>query len=65
MRASALDKAVTFASEVLFEGKTQTLTKPEATLGDRIDLRISGKLEERQTMNESDAEALLISNLVK
>ena len=38
LRASALDKVVTFAGDVLFVRKTQTLTKPEATLGDRIDL---------------------------
>ena len=46
--ASALDKVVTFAGEVLFEKHPQTLTKPEATPGDRIDMRISGQLEKQK-----------------
>ena len=46
MRASALDKVVTFAGDVFFERKPSTFTKPEATLGDRIDLRISDQPEE-------------------
>ena len=36
MLASAVDMVVTFAGEVLFERKTPTLTKLEATLGDRF-----------------------------
>ena len=43
MPASALDKVVTFAGEVLIERKFQTSIKPEATLGERIDLRISSQ----------------------
>ena len=44
MLASALDKVVTLAGEVLFEMKPLTSIKLEATPGDRIDLRISGQL---------------------
>ena len=39
--ASALDNSVTFAGEVLFERKLPTSIKPEATLSERIDLRMS------------------------
>ena len=39
MPASALDKVATFAGEVLFGRKPQTLNKAEATLADRIDMR--------------------------
>ena len=42
MRASALDKVVTFAGEVLRKGH-RTFSEPEATLDDKIDLRISGQ----------------------
>ena len=43
MPANALDKVATFARDVLFERNlTPTSTKPEATLGERIDLRMSG-----------------------
>ena len=40
-----LDKVVTFAGEVLLERKNPTSIKPDATLGERIDLRISGQPE--------------------
>ena len=40
-RQGALDKVVTFASEVLIETEPPDCNKPEATLGDRIDLCIS------------------------
>ena len=65
MLASALDKVVTFAGEVLFERKPPTLTKPEATPGDRIDLRISGQPEEPQLLNEREGKTFLISSLMK
>ena len=52
MPTSALGKVVTFAGEVLFEWKPSTLTKAEATPGDRIDFRISGQLQEPCPMNE-------------
>ena len=45
MRATALDKVVTFAGEVLFERKHPTSIKQEATPGERSDLRISGQPE--------------------
>ena len=41
--ASALDKVVTFAGEVLFERKHPTSIKSEATPGDRLDMRRSCK----------------------
>ena len=44
MRANALDKVLTYAGEVLFERKPWTLTKPEAILGERIELPISGQI---------------------
>ena len=53
MPTSALGKVVTFAGEVLFEWKPSTLTKAEATPGDRMDLRIPGQLEEPCLMNEN------------
>ena len=65
MLASALDKVVSFAGEVLFERKHPTLVKPEATLGERIDLRIPGQPEEPCLLNEREAKSLLISSLMK
>ena len=65
MLASALDKVVTFAGEVLFERKAPTLTKPQATPGDRIDLRMSGQPEELNPLNEKQAQIFLIASLVK
>ena len=52
MPASALDKIVTFAGEDLFERKLPTSVKPEATPGERIDLRISGQLKVPHTEDE-------------
>ena len=46
----ALDKVVTFAGEVLFDRKPPTST--EATLGERIDIRMSGQSEESNTLDE-------------
>ena len=43
MLASAPDNAVTFAGEVLFERKSPTATKQEATPCEQIDLRILGR----------------------
>ena len=43
MLASALDKVVTFAGEVVFEMTPPTAIKPEATPGEQIDLRMSGQ----------------------
>ena len=54
MPASALDKVVTSAGEVLFERKPPTSIKPEATLGERIDLRISGQPEVPYTQDEKE-----------
>ena len=51
MSASALDKVVTFEGEVLFERKLRTLTKPEATPGHKVDLRMSRQREEPQRLN--------------
>ena len=65
MLANALDKVVTFAGEFLFVGKLTTLTKLEATPGDRIGLRMSGQLEELFTMNEQQAKVFLISSLLR
>ena len=58
--ASALDKVVTFASEVLFGRETHTLTKPEATLGDRVGLRISSQHEESYPLNQRQTIVFLI-----
>ena len=53
MLASALDNVM--------QVKPTTLTKLEATLGDRIDVRISGQLEELYLQNEREAKVFLIS----
>ena len=60
MRASALDKVVTFAGEALFERKHPTSIKPEATLGERSDLRVSCQPEVPCTQKKT-----LISSLTK
>ena len=65
MTASAPAKVATFASEVLFEKKPRTLTKPEVSPSNRIDLRVSGEPEEPCQLNEKQAEAFLIPSLVK
>ena len=65
MPASALDKEVTFAGAVLFERKRLDFEKPEATPGDRIGLRRSGRHEEPYLLNERQAEVVLISSLMK
>ena len=54
MPESALDKVVTFAGDVLFEWKLPTSIKPEVTLGERIDLRISAKPEVPETQVEKE-----------
>ena len=58
MPASALDKVVKFAGDYLFDRITPTLTKLEATPGDRIDFRIS-------CQPDRDAKSFLISSLMK
>ena len=65
MPASALDKVVTFAREVIFERKPLTLTKPEATPGDRIYLPISGQPKEPHLLNDREVKSFLISSLMK
>ena len=62
MPASALDKVVTFAGDVLFERKTPDFDKAG---GDRIDLRTPGQPEEPLFLNEREAKTLLISSLIK
>ena len=54
-----MDKVVTFAGEVLFERKLTTITEPEATPGDRIDLRTSGQRELPHTLTEKQAKVFL------
>ena len=44
--------------------ETPTSIKPEATLSDRIDWRISGQPEEPHTLNEKEATVFLISMLI-
>ena len=53
--ASASDTDVTFAGAVLFARKPPTPTKREGTLGDRIDLRMPGQVEELYTLSEKEA----------
>ena len=65
MPASALDKEVTFAGAVSLERKRLDFEKPEATPGDRIDSRISGRPEEPYLLNERQAEVVLMSSLMK
>ena len=55
MPASALDKVVIFVGEVLFEWKPPTSIKPEATPGERVDLRLSGQPKVPHAQDE-DAE---------
>ena len=62
MLASALDKVVTFAGEVLLERKTQTSITREATLGGRIDLRIKGQPEVPYTKDQKAGQPFLISS---
>ena len=52
------------ASEVLLEKQTPTLIMPEATLGELIDLRISGQPEVQNTVDEK-AKRFLESSLTK
>ena len=64
MPASALDKVVTFVASLLRK-ELPTLIKPEATLGDRVDWRTSGRPEELHARNQKEAKDLLISSLMK
>ena len=66
MPASALDMIVALQAKFYSKGKPRLMTKPEATPGDRLDLCISGQLEEPQfAEREGDAKAFLISCLMK
>ena len=53
--------------QVMFRlrGPFPTVTQPEATLGDRIDLRISGQPEEPYPLNERQAKVFFIFSLMK
>ena len=62
MPTSALDEVVTFAGEVLFESKSPTATKQEATRLEHIDLRILGRPEIPVTEEEKAEKTLLISS---
>ena len=53
--ASALDKVVTFAGEVLFERNPPTSIRTKATPGERSDLRMSGQPEVPLTEDEKAA----------
>ena len=55
----------TSAGEVWFVRKTLTSIKLEATLGEKIDLCISGLPEELNKLNEREAKLFLISSLMK
>ena len=59
MPASAPNKVVTFAGDVLFERNLPTSFKLETTLGKRIDLRISGQLEVPHTHDDKAEKHLL------
>ena len=66
MPASALDKVVTFASQVLFRKETRRLQSSRSRLlVTEFALRISGQLEELCTLNKNEAQVFLISNLMK
>ena len=62
MPASALDKVVTFAGDVLFERKTPDFDNAG---GDGIDLRISGQPAELRLLNGRGAKTFLISSFKK
>ena len=53
------------ATEVPFERKLPTLTKLEATPGDRIDLRTSGQVEESHLLNDEQAKVFFNSSYMK
>ena len=59
MPASARDKVVTFAGDVLFERNLPTSIQPETTLGKRMELCISGQLEVPHTQDEKAEKHLL------
>ena len=65
MSASALDKVVTFAGEVLFERKSPTSIKPEATSGERIDLCISSQREAPHTQDDKAEKTIPIPSLIR
>ena len=54
-------------SQAIFcsNGTLPTSIKPEATAGERIDLRISGQPEELCTLNEKEAKVFFISSSMK
>ena len=64
MPASALDKVVTCAGEVMFERNLPTASKQEATLCEQIDLCILGRPEIPNT-EDGKRKTFLISSLTK
>ena len=64
MPASALDKVFSSAGEVLFERNTPTINH-EATLGERIDLHISGQPEVSYAQDEKEERLFLTPSLTK
>ena len=58
-------RALLWASEVLLEGTRPTLTKLEVALGDRIDVRTTGRLEVPHTLNERKANIFIIFSALK
>ena len=56
---------VTFAGEVLFFRNLPTSIKPDATLGERIDLRMSCEPDVPHTQDEKADNTLLFSSLTK
>ena len=65
MLASALDNVITFAGKVLFERKSPTATKQEATLCEQINLRILGRPEIPNTVWTRRRKTFVISRLTK
>ena len=62
---SALDKVVTFAGEVSFGRNSPTSIKPEATLGERINLRVSRRPEEPHKEDEKAVNKFLLQSLIQ
>ena len=59
MLASARDKVVTFAGDVLFERNLPTSIQPEMTPGKQMELCISGQVEVPHTQDEKAEKHLL------
>ena len=63
LQASALDKVVTFASEVSFEKNPRLQSSRRRLLANELTSRISGRSEVPYTPNEKEANAFLILSL--